>query len=72
MSTEAVSPLPEVLRRKHLKDATGLSPSTVYRMIARKEFPAPVQLSTQAVGWLRSEIDAWRAARAESRLEAQS
>lgn len=68
-STEATA-LPDVLRRNHLKAATGLFPSTVYRMIARNEFPKPVQLSTQAVGWLRPEIEAWRAARAGSRLVA--
>jgi prophage regulatory protein len=52
-----------VLRRKDLKTATGLSPATVYRMIARGEFPRPVKLGLQAVGWMRADVDAWLNAR---------
>ncbi len=47
---------------------TGLSRSTVYLMISRKEFPPPVSLGERAVGWVESEIDQWLDARiAESR-----
>lgn len=53
----------QVLRRKDLKPATGLSPSTIYRMIACGEFPKPVKLGPQAVGWLKSDVDAWLARR---------
>lgn len=52
-----------VLRRKDLKPATGLSPSTIYKMIALDEFPPPVKLGLKAVGWLKSDVDAWLARR---------
>lgn len=52
-----------VLRRKDLKPATGLHPSTIYKMIASGEFPPPVKLGLKAVGWLKSDVDAWLARR---------
>ena len=45
--------LPSVLKR------TGLSRSTVYLMMSRDEFPAPVSLGERAVGWIESEVDQW-------------
>ncbi|CAN7565950.1 helix-turn-helix transcriptional regulator [Variovorax sp. LjRoot178] len=52
-----------ILRRKDLKPATGLSSATIYRMIARGDFPKPIPLGLQAVGWLKSDVDAWLAGR---------
>lgn len=52
-----------ILRRRHLRDATGLSLATVDRMIKRGDFPPPLRLSTQAVGWLAETIEAWLASR---------
>jgi prophage regulatory protein len=45
--------LPSVLKR------TGLSRSTVYLMISKGQFPAPVSLGERAVGWVESQIDQW-------------
>lgn len=39
---------------------TSLSRATIYRMIARNEFPAPIKVSTQRVAWFESAIDAWK------------
>lgn len=52
-----------ILRRKDLRPATGLSPSTIYKMIALGEFPPPVKLGLKAVGWLKSDVDVWLAGR---------
>jgi len=41
----------------------GISRSTIYEMIRRDEFPAPVKLGARAVGWRRSDIEAWYASR---------
>lgn len=49
----------DILRRKDLKQATGLSLPTIYRLIAKGDFPQPIQLSIQAVGWTRATITAW-------------
>ena len=52
-----------LLRRREVQEATGLSRTALYRLIAAKDFPAQVRLSTNTVGWLRSEVDAWIASR---------
>lgn len=50
---------------------TGLSASTIWLKVKRREFPAPVRISGRsgrAVGWISAEVDEWIAARiAESR-----
>ncbi len=51
--TNIILRLPAVLKR------TGLSRSTVYLMISKGSFPAPVSLGERAVGWIESEIDLW-------------
>ena len=45
--------LPSVLKR------TGLSRSTVYLMVSKNKFPAPVSLGDRAIGWIEEEIDIW-------------
>lgn len=45
--------LPEVLK------TTGLSRTTVWRMVKAGTFPPPVKLSNRAIGWLRSDIEEW-------------
>ncbi len=44
-------------------EVTGLSKATIYRLLARGEFPARVKLSPRCVGWRVAEVDAWLAAR---------
>ncbi len=48
-----------ILRRKHVEARTGLSRSTIYDGIKTGSFPAPINLGTNSVGWLESEIDGW-------------
>jgi prophage regulatory protein len=45
--------LPEVL------DRTSLSAPTVYRKIAKGEFPRQRQLSANIVAWNESDLEAW-------------
>lgn len=49
----------KIVRRRGLTEMTGLSLATLYRMIKRGEFPAPIQLSTQAVGWHLKDVMFW-------------
>jgi prophage regulatory protein len=58
--------LDPIIRCKQLKEVTGLSKATVYRLIQRGEFPRPLQLSQGAVGWPASAIREWRAGRPNS------
>jgi len=57
-----------LIRRRHVERRTGLSRTSIYRLISEGQFPKPVSLGIRAVGWVESEIDAWLAARvADSR-----
>jgi prophage regulatory protein len=38
---------------------TGLGRSTIYRLVASDEFPAPVRLTTRAVAWRRADLERW-------------
>jgi prophage regulatory protein len=49
---------------------TGLSISSVYRLMAAGQFPTPVKLGTGARGWLAHEIDQWLAEKVEKRNRA--
>ena len=44
--------------------ATGLGRSTIYRLVARGEFPRPVHLGPRAIAWRWSDLEQWSAARA--------
>ncbi len=61
------------LRRPEVQHVTGLSRSSLYRLITANEFPSPINLSKNAVAWLSSSIEAWMAARvAAAQLEQSS
>ena len=53
----------QILRYKAVSDTTGLSRTTLWRLERDGRFPHRRQISTNAVGWLRSEVDEWIAAR---------
>lgn len=38
---------------------TGLGRSTIYRLMADRQFPIPVRLSKRAVAWRRSDLERW-------------
>ena len=59
-----VSRLPDVLL------ATGLSRSSVYRLIRESRFPAPLQLGPRAVGWDADAVEQWVATRPSTRTAA--
>lgn len=48
-----------ILRRRQVEEMVGLSCSTIYAAIAAGEFPKPVQLGAQSVGWLLSDVENW-------------
>ena len=45
--------LPQVQAR------TGLARSTIYALVARKQFPAPIKLTAKSVGWDSARVDRW-------------
>ena len=50
---------PSILRLPQVRDLTGLSRSTIYRKMAKGEFPDQVQIGERAVGWKAVDIAAW-------------
>lgn len=48
-----------ILRKCEVVGVTGLSYSTIQRKHKAGEFPKPVRLGANSVGWKLSEIQAW-------------
>lgn len=38
---------------------TGMSRSWIYEMVQQGKFPRPIRITSKAVGWVSSEVDAW-------------
>lgn len=55
-----------ILRLQAVKARCGLSRSTIYARIALGQFPAPISLGANSIGFLESEVSAW----IEGRIEA--
>lgn len=61
-----------ILRIKQLVERTQLSRATLYTLMSTDPtFPQKIKMTARTVGFLESEVDAWIAARAQSRLAAQ-
>lgn len=50
---------PQILCRRDVETAVGLSRSTIYHLISQDLFPAPIKLGKRAVGWRVSDIETW-------------
>jgi len=48
-----------ILRMPEVKKLTGISRSSIYRMMADGIFPNSVSLGSRAVGWMVGDIRAW-------------
>ena len=48
-----------LLRRRQVEEMTGLSRSSVYRLMQDGEFPRPVRVGSNAVRWRLSDIVNW-------------
>ncbi len=52
-----------ILRLGPLVGRVGLSRITIWRKVRAGQFPAPIELSDNSIGWLESEIAQWQASR---------
>ena len=52
-----------------VRDRTGKSNTTLYRMINAGEFPKPVPIGKHRVAYLESEVNAWMESRLRLRDE---
>jgi prophage regulatory protein len=48
-----------IIRLNTVLSRTGLSRSTIYRMIAEGTFPPQIKISTNGAGWKESDINRW-------------
>jgi len=49
----------KILRLKHVQQATGLSRSSIYRLMKAGHFPQSISLSPGAIGFHSHEVYAW-------------
>lgn len=49
----------KILRIPAVMDMTGLARSSIYALIATKNFPPPIKLGSRSVGWLEAELLKW-------------
>ncbi len=52
-----------ILRIADVVARTGLSRVSIWRKTRAGEFPAPMELSANTIGWPESEIAQWQASR---------
>ena len=58
-----------LLRRRQVEEITGLSRSSIYRLMQDGEFPRPVKVGPAAVRWRASDITVWLESRPVARGE---
>ena len=56
-----------LLSARAVTQQTSLSRVTVWRMVRRGEFPAPVQISKGRIAWPAEEVSAWVSERIQQR-----
>jgi prophage regulatory protein len=57
----------KMLREKQVRDLTGLSRVTRWRLEKEGQFPKKILLTQRCVGWLETEVRDWLKRRAEAR-----
>lgn len=55
----AAQTIPTFVRLPAVLRITGLGRSTIYRMIAKQQFPRPVRVGDRAVAWRQVDLDTW-------------
>jgi prophage regulatory protein len=53
-----------LLRRPEVERETGMSRSSIYRLMDEGQFPRPLRTGHRMVAWSSAAIDAWKASRA--------
>ncbi|MGH7028201.1 helix-turn-helix transcriptional regulator [Brevundimonas sp.] len=66
---ETGGPQDRLLPWNQVRDVTGLSRSTAWRLQRIGDFPEPVRISINRVGWWESELTAWKETRKSRRPE---
>lgn len=48
-----------IIRINAVKAKTGLSRTSIYALMKRREFPASISLGPRCVGWVDDEVNNW-------------
>ena len=59
MSSATATPRKRVLSQQAVLDRVPVSRTTLWRMERAGLFPRRIQVSTNRVGWLEADVDAW-------------
>lgn len=49
----------QIIKLSEVRNTTGLSGSSIYRMAAAGTFPKPIKLGERSSGWIGSEVEQW-------------
>ena len=49
----------QILRMRDVIKRIGLSRSTIYKLMENNDFPKPMKLGSQAIGWRDADIEEW-------------
>lgn len=49
----------KLLRRREVEEMTGLSRSSIYRLMRAQEFPVAIKVGPAAVRWKEGDITGW-------------
>lgn len=49
----------EILRLPRVAATIGMGRSWIYLAVQEGRFPPPIQLGARAIGWKRSDVQAW-------------
>jgi prophage regulatory protein len=52
-----------ILRMRDVIQRVSLSRSTIYVLMANNDFPKPIKLGSQSIGWRDSDLEEWIANR---------
>ncbi len=61
-----------VLKPAVVEDRTSLDRVTIWRKVRDDDFPKPLKLSANRIGWLESEVEAWIASRRRTASHAEA
>lgn len=53
----------EIWRKPRVLEAIGMKNTWLHEAVKSGDFPAPIRLGARAVGWRRSDVEAWLASR---------
>ena len=58
----------QIMSMNQVVEITGLSKSTIKRLVKRNEFPPCIRISERRIGWKASDINNWIQAREINRM----